>query len=77
LVWIYVRDHDELRCEVRATEGGFLLAISRPGQPEQLEQFKTAGGVIVRQNAIERRLRKEGWELTDFIPSRTRYRSKR
>jgi hypothetical protein len=71
VVWIYVRDLEELRCEVRPTESGFLLAISRPGSPEQLEQFKTVGGVIARQNSLERRLQKEGWQLTDFHPTHT------
>jgi len=77
VVWIYARDREELRCEVRPTENGFLLAISCPGSPEQLERFKTAGGIIARQTAIERRLQEEGWQLTDFYPTRTRRESPR
>ncbi len=77
MVWVYARDQEELRCEVRPTESGFLLAVSCSGRPEQLEQFKTAGGVIARQNAIERRLQKEGWQLTDFYPAHASRDSKR
>ena len=77
VVWIYEREHDELRCEVRPTERGFVLVISRTDVPEQLEQFRTAGGVIARQGALERRLREEGWQLKDFFPSLHSRQSKR
>jgi len=77
VVWIYEREHDELRCEVRPTERGFVLVISRTDVPEQLEQFRTAGGVIARQGALERRLREEGWQLTDFFRVSATRKSKR
>jgi hypothetical protein len=66
VVWVFVREYDELRCEVRPAAAGFDLIVWNRTHQCSTEHVTTALEAMNRQRTLERRLVNDGWELRDF-----------
>ena len=69
MVWVYVREHDQLQIEIQPTENGFNVVVSASDGTACIEHLLTPGWAIHRQEALENRLLAEGWHLRYFLPS--------
>ena len=63
MVWVYLRDRDEVSCETHPAQSGFALVISHKNGAQEIQHWPTAEDVEGQRRAIERRLLDHGWQL--------------
>jgi hypothetical protein len=72
VVWIYVREHDEVWCEERSAESGFELLISHKDGAEEIQHWSSAETVRSQRRVLERCLIDDGWRLKAFYATLTK-----
>ena len=63
MLWIFERQAEQLRCEIRR-EGvgpGYELIVTNPDGSQRMERFEEAGTLIKRTLDFQRELIEAGW----------------
>ena len=68
MVWIYVRDADEIRCEIRPAGSAFTLVISHSDGGIDTQDCASLDDAAARQRALQQRLFDHGWRLKPLDP---------
>ncbi len=70
MLWIFEREHDQLRCEIRrGSEGpGYELIITNPDGSQRMERFEDTNALIRRSFDFQRELIEAGWRAPASKP---------